>query len=101
METLHNVYVQKGYDSNIYEMYSFKIFNTANTLRHCASSFGLTAFIITVETSQQLTHTCNDVNAVNLFTSSTKEWCRWDSFMLCSAFVFQQQDMKTIVSKKS
>jgi hypothetical protein len=56
METLHNVYVQKGCDSNIYEMYSFKIFNTANTLRDCASRFGLSAFIITVETSQQLKH---------------------------------------------
>ncbi|OEC70103.1 hypothetical protein A7D21_30420 [Pseudomonas sp. AP19] len=56
MDELHNVYIQKGYDSNVYEMYSFKTFNTAATLRNCASRFGLTAFIITVEASQQLTH---------------------------------------------
>jgi hypothetical protein len=59
MDTLqqtHNVYIQKGYDSNIYEMYSFKALDTAATLRNCAYRFGLVAFIITVEANQPLTH---------------------------------------------
>ncbi|SOQ09175.1 hypothetical protein CFBP1573P_02390 [Pseudomonas syringae pv. persicae] len=48
----HNVYVQKGYDSNVYEMYSFKALDTAATLRNCASRFGLVAFIVSVEDNQ-------------------------------------------------
>lgn len=59
MDTLqqtHNVYVQKGYDSNVYEMYSFDKINTVATLRNCASRFGLVAFIVSVEAKQPLTH---------------------------------------------
>ncbi len=52
MERLHNVYMQKGHESNVYEMYSFKAFSTANTLRDCASRFGLVAFIVTIEAGQ-------------------------------------------------
>ncbi|MDQ0739694.1 hypothetical protein QF045_002554 [Pseudomonas sp. W4I3] len=59
MDTLqqaHTVYIQKGYDSKVYEMYSFKALSTASTLKDCASRFGLAAFIITVEGGQPLTH---------------------------------------------
>lgn len=52
METLHNVYIQKGYDSDVYEMYSFSVLDTATTLRNCASRFGLVAFIVSTEVSQ-------------------------------------------------
>ena len=61
MEELHNVYVQKGYDTNIYEMYSFKALSTAVALRNCASRFGLVAFItttVTESTSHLHLHTC-------------------------------------------
>jgi hypothetical protein len=56
MEELHNVYIQKGHDSNVYEMYSFKALDTAATLRNCASRFGLVAFIVSMEANQPSTH---------------------------------------------
>lgn len=68
METLHNVYIQKGYDSQVYEMYSFNVLGTATTLRNCAARFGLVAFIVSIEDGQPLdyfVHRCRSCLGTN------------------------------------
>lgn len=48
MENFYNVYIEKGCHLSDYEIYSFKVLDSATTLRYCASKFGLIAFVVSV-----------------------------------------------------
>lgn len=67
MKKPHNVYVEKGCHLSVYEMYSFKVLDSATTLRDCASKFGLIAFVVSVEVGQLYDYFTKRRRFCNLF----------------------------------
>lgn len=79
MEKLHNVSIEKACHSSVYKMYSFKLPDSAITLRNCASKFALIAFAVSVEVGQLYDYFtkrcrfCNPIQHVHHEHQNSKE----------------------------